>query len=208
MEFAWDAADGAQHNFSHASFLHQRGLYVAAVPFAELDGGDEDLGVQMMALTSWLDLLFKCKVKHVVCLADDEELWRRHAGLGDGDLAATCRGQGFSFHHTPLHEEWPSASALADALAAIRRTPPSQTEGVAIVGADGREVAATVAVAWLVLHCEEDAAKAVRAVEGSAKEVGASRAPLAPFTRAIDAGGDAAADGAAEQGLADLIEQA
>merc|ERR1712091_451792 len=116
-----------------------------------------------MALTSWLDLMWKCKVKHVVCLLDDVELYGKHTGLGDGDFASTCRGQGYSFHHTPLHEGWPCAAAIADAIAALRRQPPSQDEAVAIICTDGRKISAAVAAAWLVLECKQDLVSACRA---------------------------------------------
>lgn len=185
MEFAWDTADGARHNFSHASHPHIQGLFVAAAPCAELRHcgavEDDDFGARMMAFTSWLDLVCKCKVKHIVCLMGDDDLRQWYAGLGDGDLASTCRGQGLSFRQASQPHSWPSARALADAVLALRRLPSLRAESAVLVCADGQHASAAAAVAWLAWECGMDVAKAVHAVETAAAEVGATRAPLAPF---------------------------
>eukprot|EP00929_Paragymnodinium_shiwhaense_P114306 TRINITY_DN82657_c0_g1_i1.p1 TRINITY_DN82657_c0_g1~~TRINITY_DN82657_c0_g1_i1.p1 ORF type:complete len:224 (-),score=62.37 TRINITY_DN82657_c0_g1_i1:264-935(-) len=178
-EFAWDAEDGARHNFSHASFKHCRTLFVAAAPF--MDGEESDPAMMMMMLTSWIDLLFKCKVKHVVCLASDEDLFGGALkDLGHGDLMTACRGQGLGFHHSPLHEGWPSKEALADALAAVGRFEAKE-EGIAVVCRDGKGASAAVAAAWLMLTHDEDAAVACKIVQDAAKDVGAAREPLVAF---------------------------
>eukprot|EP00927_Polykrikos_kofoidii_P065836 TRINITY_DN61552_c0_g1_i1.p1 TRINITY_DN61552_c0_g1~~TRINITY_DN61552_c0_g1_i1.p1 ORF type:complete len:258 (+),score=51.75 TRINITY_DN61552_c0_g1_i1:150-923(+) len=181
VNFLYDAEDGTRHNFSHASWRHSRRLFVAAAPFAELGSREVDMGEQMMALTSWLDLLCKCNVKHVVCLLDDESLWNGYRNIGDGDLASTCRGQGISFSHTPLHEGWPSLDALVYALSVLRRLTKSSDENMAIICRDGRSISAAVAAAWIVVDGDEDADSACKSVVESAREVGVIRDPLAPF---------------------------
>merc|ERR1719253_267867 len=143
------------------------------------------MGLRMMALTSWLDLLCKCKVKHVVCLLDNAELKRRYDGLAEGDLAATCRGQGLSFQS--LGEDGfvlskpPPARALAAAMASLRRLRPSAEEPTVIMCSDGRYVSAAVAAAWLSLGCLHDTAASVQAIEASGAEFGVGRAPLETF---------------------------
>ncbi|CAK0837269.1 unnamed protein product [Prorocentrum cordatum] len=93
----WHLEDGVEHNFSPACLEHAKGLYVLAAPGLRLPGwgmDDADMMHRMMALTSWLDLLSTCRVRHVLVLMAPEELQRRYAGLGDGSLEATCEGQG------------------------------------------------------------------------------------------------------------------
>lgn len=188
VEFAWDTADGKRHNFSHASHQLCPGLFVASAPCAELPGGgpgEEDMGLRMMALTSWLDLLCKCKVKHVLCLLSKAEMGRRFADLGVGDLDALCRSQGLSFQsvddEASASSVPPSPKVLADAVGVLRRIRPTPAEGTVIFCADGRLLSAAVAAAWVSLECGKDTAAAVQAVEASAAQVGASRSPLDLF---------------------------
>jgi len=80
----WEIADGAQHNFSPASVKHSRGLYVSAAPCNDTPGwglNDADIGLRMMSLTSWLDLICKCKIQHVMCLMGEEEMQKKFSGL-------------------------------------------------------------------------------------------------------------------------------
>eukprot|EP00913_Durusdinium_trenchii_P025204 g23661.t1 len=75
-DITWQVEDGVRHNFSPACVRSARGLYVAAAPCAELPGwgmGDTDQALRMMSLTSWLDLLCQCKIKHVLCIMGDED---------------------------------------------------------------------------------------------------------------------------------------
>mmetsp|Transcript_41992 Transcript_41992/g.84666 ORF Transcript_41992/g.84666 Transcript_41992/m.84666 type:complete len:141 (+) Transcript_41992:244-666(+) len=112
---------------------------------------------------------------------DQQELDGRYRDLGDGDLGATCRGQGLTFHHTPLCEGWPSLSAAADALAALQSVQPSGASPAVVVCRDGRGASAGVAAAWLALHCDQAPADAVAAVEVTAERFQAGRAPLKAF---------------------------
>merc|ERR1711924_372829 len=102
-----------------------------------------------------------------------------------GDLAATCRGQGLSFQSLVeagfVLSQPPTASAMAAAMASLRRLRPSAEESTVIVCSDGRCVSAAVAAAWLSLGCLQDTAAAVQAIEASAAEFGVNRAPLDTF---------------------------
>jgi hypothetical protein len=138
--------------------------------------------LRIMALTSWLDLLCKCKVKHVLCLLAEKELHSRYSDLGEGGLAVTCRGQGLSFQSLGDGALPITAQSLAKAMVVLRKLRPAADNGVAIVCADGRRSSAAVAATWLSLECRQSTEAAVEAVEAAASQVGASRSPLSPGT--------------------------
>mmetsp|Transcript_111817 Transcript_111817/g.316598 ORF Transcript_111817/g.316598 Transcript_111817/m.316598 type:complete len:224 (-) Transcript_111817:92-763(-) len=172
-ELAWLIDDGARQNFSHASWDHPSFLFVAAAPARECLGSD-DVGLRMMALTAWLDLLCKCKIRHVVCLADDDAL-RGCEGLGDGDIARTCQGQGLSFHRVPPRGPRLGAAVLAEAIRVLRSL---RGEPTAVICADGQHASATAAASWLSLECGLTASEALKAVVDTAEKVDATRRPL------------------------------
>ncbi|CAE8623680.1 unnamed protein product [Polarella glacialis] len=184
---AWQVDDGARHNFSPASLSHAPGLYIAAAPGGDVPGwgmGDADIGLRMMSLTSWLDLLCRVKIRHVVCIMNSEELQKRFSDIGDGDLGKTCRGQGLTFHHTPVASEGSiiTPAVLASAIAQMRALPAFGKESTVVVCSDGRIASAAVAAAWLVLQCGQEPAKAISALNDDAKKVGASRAAFDAFS--------------------------
>ncbi|CAE7241254.1 1a [Symbiodinium natans] len=192
VDVTWQVEDGARHNFSPASIPHAKGLYVASAPCADLPGwgmGETDIDARMMSLTSWLDLLCQCKIKHVLCLMGHEEAERKFGSLGDGGLEKTVRGQGLSYAQVAVSEEAGaplSPADLAAALRTLRALKPSE-ESVVIICRDGRSVAAAVAASWLILECGQAMDTALSAVADSAQKAGAWRTPLEAFENSREA---------------------
>eukprot|EP00930_Biecheleria_cincta_P002203 TRINITY_DN103223_c0_g1_i1.p1 TRINITY_DN103223_c0_g1~~TRINITY_DN103223_c0_g1_i1.p1 ORF type:complete len:205 (-),score=41.26 TRINITY_DN103223_c0_g1_i1:23-637(-) len=194
---SWNIQDGATHNFSPACSSKARKLFVSAVPGGDVPGwglGEADMGLRMMSMTSWLDLMHQCKIKHVVCTVDAEELSKKFDGLCDGNFEKTCAGAGMAYHHCPMvAATWPSPPGLAECLRVLRGLPD---EHVVICCSDGRRIAPAVSAAWIALSREEAPSAVAEAVEQCAASVGCSRYVLQPFT---EKGGEEAFSGFAEE---------